>query len=160
MKIEVGQTIPEARVFIMSEQGPQAVTTNELLGQGKTALFALPGAFTPTCSALHVPGFLAQAEAFKQRGIDRIVCLSVNDPFVMMAWGEQQNVQDKILMVGDGNAELTLALGLEVDRSDVGMGMRSQRYSMLIDNGVLQQLNIEQAGQFEVSDANTLLAQL
>jgi glutaredoxin/glutathione-dependent peroxiredoxin len=123
-------------------------------------LFALPGAFTPTCSAKHLPGFVQSASQIKGKGVTTIACLSVNDAFVMDAWGKNQNVGENVLMLADGNAELTKALGLEMDGSGYGMGTRSRRYSMLVDNGVVKQLNVEKPGAFEVSNAETLLKQL
>ena len=160
MTIKVGDKIPEATLAVMGEKGPQQVASGELF-KGKTvALFAVPGAFTPTCSAKHLPGFVEHADDFKAKGVDQIVCLSVNDAFVMNAWGKDQNVGSKIAMVADGNAELTKKLGLEMDGSKFGMGARSQRYSMLVKDGVVEKLNVEEPGAFAVSNAETLLGQL
>ncbi|MFO1236109.1 MAG: peroxiredoxin [Alphaproteobacteria bacterium] len=160
MTIKVGDKIPEATLAVMGEKGPQQVASGELF-KGKTvALFAVPGAFTPTCSAKHLPGFVEHADDFKAKGVDQIVCLSVNDAFVMNAWGKDQNVGSKIAMVADGNAELTKKLGLEMDGSKFGMGARSQRYSMLVKDGVVEKLNVEDPGAFSASSAETLLGQL
>jgi peroxiredoxin len=144
----------------MTDSGPQTVTTEELFGGKKVALFALPGAFTPTCSAKHLPGFVAKADEIKAKGVDSIICLSVNDAFVMDAWGKHQNVGDKMIMVADGNGDFTRALGLEMDGSGFGMGKRSQRYSMIVEDGVVKSLNVEQPRAFEVSNAETILTQL
>ncbi|MBL9011265.1 MAG: peroxiredoxin [Alphaproteobacteria bacterium] len=160
MTIKVGDRIPEATLAVMGEKGPQQMTSGDLF-KGKTvALFAVPGAFTPTCSAKHLPGFVEHAEDLKAKGVDQIVCLSVNDAFVMNAWGKDQNVGAKIAMVADGNAELTRKLGLEMDGSKFGMGARSQRYSMLVKDGVVEKLNVEDPGAFSASSAETLLGQL
>lgn len=160
MSINVGDKVPSASLNIMGDSGPQATTTEALFGGKKVVLFALPGAFTPTCSAKHLPGFVEHAAAIKAKGVDTIACLSVNDAFVMGAWGKDQNVGDKILMVADGNGDFTSALGLEMDASGFGMGQRSQRYAMVIEDGVVKTLNVEQAGTFEVSSAEAILAAL
>ena len=160
MTIKVGDRIPEATLAVMGEKGPQQMTSGDLF-KGKTvALVAVPGAFTPTCSAKHLPGFVEHAEDLKAKGVDQIVCLSVNDAFVMNAWGKDQNVGAKIAMVADGNAELTRKLGLEMDGSKFGMGASSQRYSMLVKDGVVEKLNVEDPGAFSASSAETLLGQL
>ena len=160
MTIKVGDRIPEATVAVMGEKGPQQTTTTDLF-KGKTvAVFAVPGAFTPTCSAKHLPGFVEHADEIKAKGVDSIVCISVNDAFVMNAWGKDQNVGSKIIMVADGNGDLTKKLGLELDGSRFGMGSRSQRYSMLVKDGVVQKLNVEEPGAFGASSAETLLGQL
>jgi len=160
MTIKAGDTLPEANLTIMGEKGPQGTTTAELF-KGKTvAVFAVPGAFTPTCSAKHLPGFLDNADAFKAKGVDEIVCLSVNDAFVMNAWGKDQNVGTRIVMAADGSADFTKKLGLEMDASKFGMGTRSQRYSMLVKDGVVEKLNIEEPGAFTASSAETLLGQI
>jgi glutaredoxin/glutathione-dependent peroxiredoxin len=143
----------------MTKEGIKDVTTDELF-KGKVALFGLPGAFTPTCSAKHLPGFVQQADAIRGKGVDRIVCLSVNDAFVMDAWGKNQNVGDKVMMVADGNADFAKAVGLEMDGSGYGMGTRIRRFSMVVDNGTVKQLNVEKPGAFEVSNAETILKQL
>ncbi len=160
MTIQVGDKIPEATLTTMGADGPAPVSTSDLF-KGKTvALFAVPGAFTPTCSAKHLPGFVENADKLKAKGIDTIACVSVNDVFVMDAWGKAQDVGDKVLMLADGNGEFTKALGLELDASGFGMGTRSQRYSMVVEDGVVKQLNVEEAGDFKVSTAQYMLDQL
>jgi glutaredoxin/glutathione-dependent peroxiredoxin len=160
MTIKVGDKIPSVKIKHMTKDGVKDITTDEIFGGKKVALFALPGAFTPTCSAKHLPGFVQNAAQIKGKGVSTIACLSVNDAFVMDAWGKNQNVGENVLMLADGNAELTKALGLEMDGSGYGMGTRSRRYSMLVDNGVVTQLNVEKPGAFEVSNAETMLKQL
>ena len=160
MTIKPGDTLPAATFMEMQEGGPAPVSSDDLF-KGKTvALFALPGAFTPTCSAKHVPGFVQNAAALKKKGIDAIACVSVNDAFVMGAWGKDQGADDAVHMLADGNGDFTRALGLEFDASKFGMGKRSQRYSMIVDDGVVKTLNVEQPGAFEVSSAEYLLNQL
>ena len=155
---KVGDKVPSATLRMLGPEGPKAVTTEELFAPGKKVVaFALPGAFTPTCSAKHVPGFVAEAEALKKKGVDTVACISVNDAFVMGAWGKDQKVGDKIVMAGDGSADFTKKLGLELDLTARGMGVRCQRFSILVDDGVVKQLNVEKAGAFEVSDAETML---
>ena len=160
MTIKVGDKIPSATLFRMGENGPEAVTTEDLCSGKKVALFGLPGAFTPTCSAQHVPGFLASADALKAKGVDTIACMSVNDAFVMGAWAKDQGTGDKIEMLGDGSAELTKAMGIELDLTGRGLGVRSRRFSMLLDDGVVTQLNLEEGGALETSGAETLLGQV
>jgi len=160
MTIKVGDKIPSATLMQMKDGGPKPVKTDDLFAGKKVVLFALPGAFTPTCSAKHLPSFVQNADAIKAKGIDTIACVSVNDAFVMGAWGEQQKVGDKIMMLGDGNGELTRALGLEMDGSRFGMGKRSQRFAMIVDNGVVTKLNVEEPGAFAVSSAEHVLTQL
>lgn len=160
MTIKVGDKVPDATLMHMTESGPAPITTQELFGGKKVALFAVPGAFTPTCSAQHLPGFVNHADAIKGKGVDTIACLSVNDAFVMAAWGEDRDVGDKVLMLADGNLELTTKLGLELDGSKFGLGQRSQRYSMIVDDGVVTNLNIEGPGQFELSKAEVIVGQL
>ena len=160
MTVSVGDTVPSATFMTFGAEGPRPVTTDELF-KGKTvALFAVPGAFTPTCSAKHVPGFKAHAADLKAKGVDTIACVSVNDVFVMKAWGENQGVGADILMLADGNGDFTRAVGLELDASGFGMGKRSQRYSILVDNSVVKEVNVEQGGEFKVSSAEYMLAQL
>jgi peroxiredoxin len=144
----------------MRADGIEDVNTDSLFKGKRVALFALPGAFTPTCSAQHLPGFVRNADALRAKGIDEIVCLSVNDAFVMDAWGKAHDAGDKVMMVADGNAQFTLALGFELDASGAGMGTRSRRYSMIVDDGEVKVLNAEAAGAFEVSSAEHLLSQL
>jgi glutaredoxin/glutathione-dependent peroxiredoxin len=160
MTIKVGDKIPSAKLHIMTEQGPKDVTTDEVFKGKRVVLFALPGAFTPTCSAKHLPGFVQNASAIRAKGIDTIACLSVNDAFVMGAWGKDQKVGDKVVMLADGNAEFTKALGLENDNSSYGMGLRSKRYAMVVDNGVVKALNVEKPGSFEVSSAEAVMKAL
>jgi peroxiredoxin len=160
MPIKVGDTIPQATFMTFTTDGPAPMTA-EALTAGKTvALFALPGAFTPTCSAKHLPGFKDHAAELKAKGVDTIACVSVNDVFVMNAWGKSQEVGDSVLMLADGNGDFTRALGLDFDASKFGMGQRSQRYSMLIKDGVVSLLNVEPSGAFEVSSAEHMLGQL
>ncbi|MGZ5930916.1 MAG: redoxin family protein [Rhizomicrobium sp.] len=160
MTIKVGDKIPSATLMQMKDGGPKPVKTDDLFAGKKVVVFALPGAFTPTCSAKHLPGFVQNADALKAKGIDAIACVSVNDAFVMGAWGDQQKVGDKVMMLADGNGDLTRALGLEMDGSRFGMGKRSQRFAMIVDNGVVKQLNVEEPGAFAVSSAEHVLTQL
>ena len=160
MTIKVGDRIPDATLYVMSEQGPQAVKTGDIFKGKKVALFALPGAFTPTCSAKHLPGFVQHAESIKGKGVDQIACLSVNDAFVMDAWGKAQNVGDKVLMLADGNAEFSKAVGLTMDGTNYGMGTRACRYAMVVDNGTVKALNVEAPGAFEVSSAEAIMKAL
>ncbi|MFN3857180.1 MAG: peroxiredoxin [Caulobacter sp.] len=160
MTIKAGDTLPDATFMTNSAEGPRPITTDELF-KGKTvALLAVPGAFTPTCSAKHLPGFKEKAAELRAKGVDAIACVSVNDVFVMKAWGADQGVGDDIIMLADGNGDFTKALGLEMDGSKFGMGTRSQRYSMIVKNGVVETLNVEQGGEFKVSSADYMLAQL
>jgi peroxiredoxin (alkyl hydroperoxide reductase subunit C) len=161
MTIQAGQKLPSARFKCVTAEGVKDMTTEELFGGKKVVLFALPGAFTPTCSAKHLPGYVEQADAILAKGADRIVCLSVNDSFVMGAWAKDRGVDlKKIIMLADGNAELTRALGLELDGSGFGMGLRAQRFAMIVEDGVVKKLNVEKPMKFEVSDAATILAAL
>jgi peroxiredoxin len=160
MTIKVGDKLPNATLTIATAEGPRPATTDDIFKGKRVALFAVPGAFTPTCSAKHLPGFKDNAGAIKGKGIDTIACLSVNDAFVMRAWGESQSVGEDIVMLADGSGDFTKAVGLEMDASKFGMGSRSQRYSMIVDDGVVKELNVEQAGEFRVSAADYLLAQL
>jgi peroxiredoxin len=159
MSIAVGDRIPDATLYIMGDKGPAPLTTAELFAGKKVVVFALPGAFTPTCSAAHLPGYVVKADEILAKGVDSIVCLSVNDAFVMDAWGKQQNAE-RIMMVADGSADLTRALGLELDLSARGLGVRSDRYAMIVDDGEVTLLNREAPGKLEVSDADTILAAL
>lgn len=158
--IKVGDKIPSVKLKHMTKDGIKDVTTDDLFKGKKVALFGLPGAFTPTCSAKHLPGYVQQADQIKKKGVDSIICLSVNDAFVMDAWGKNQNVGDKVMMIADGNADFAKAVGLEMDGSGYGMGTRIKRFSMLVDNGVVKQLNVEKPGAFEVSNAETMLKQI
>ncbi|HYC41830.1 MAG TPA: peroxiredoxin [Noviherbaspirillum sp.] len=167
MTIKIGDRLPEGTLseFIEVESegcslGPNTFKVSDLTKGKKIAVFGLPGAYTPTCSAKHVPGYIALADKFKAKGVDEIWCVSVNDPFVMGAWGRDQKATGIVRMMADGSAEYTKALGLEFDLTAKGMGVRMQRFSMLVEDGVVKQLNIEQPGKFEVSNAETLLGQL
>jgi peroxiredoxin len=160
MTIKVGDKIPSVTLMEMQEGGPKPVSTDEFFKGRKVALFALPGAFTPTCSAKHVPGFVQNAGKLEAKGIDAIACLSVNDAFVMGAWGKDQGAGDAVHMLADGNGEFTRAVGLVMDGRKFGMGERSQRYSMIVDDGVVKTLNVEEPGAFEVSSAEHILGQL
>ena len=167
MTIKIGDHLPEGNLseFIESATegcalGPNTFKVEELVKGKKIAIFGLPGAFTPTCSAKHVPGYVQHAADFKAAGVDEIWCISVNDAFVMGAWGREQEATGVVRMMADGSATYSKALGLDADFSHFGMGTRSQRYSMLVEDGVVTQLNVEQGGKFDVSNAETLLAQL
>ena len=160
MTIQVGDKIPSVTLKHMGAEGPADISADELFGGKRVVLFALPGAFTPTCSAKHLPGFVAKSADIKAKGIDTVACLSVNDAFVMGAWGRDQNVGDNVLMLADGNGEFTKAVGLELDASGFGLGLRSQRYAMVVDDGVVTTLNIENPGAFEVSSAESVLGAL
>ena len=158
--IKVGDKVPTAKLKTKTPDGMKDLTTDELFKGKKVVVFGLPGAFTPTCSAKHLPGFVENAAAIKAKGVDTIACLSVNDAFVMDAWGKDQKVGDKVLMLADGNADLAKALGLEMDGTGYGMGTRVKRFSMLVQDGVVKELNVEKPGAFEVSDAATMLKQI
>lgn len=160
MTINVGDRIPEGHLMCMTAEGPGPVTTAELFGGKKVAFVSVPGAFTPTCSAKHLPGFVESFDALKAKGVDTIACMAVNDVFVMNAWGKDQGAGDKVLMLADGNGEFTKALGLELDLSGFGMGPRSKRFSMIVDDGVVTHLNVEEGGDFRVSSAEYMLDQL
>ena len=160
MPVSVGDTLPQATFTAMKDGKPLPITAEELTKDKKVILFALPGAFTPTCSAKHLPGYVENADAFSAKGVDAIACVSVNDVFVMNAWGKDQNVGDKILMLADGNGDFAEALGLTLDARGFGMGTRSQRYAMIIEDGVVTSLNVEEAGSFHVSSAEYILSLL
>ncbi len=160
MAIQAGDKLPSVDLFYKDAEGVQKINSDELFQGKKVVLFALPGAYTPTCSAAHLPGFVVHADALFARGVDRIVCLSVNDAHVMQAWGEVNNVDDNIMMIADGNCDFTRAVGLELDRTESGMGMRSQRYAMVVDDGVVSLLQVEAPGKFEVSSAEAILEHL
>jgi peroxiredoxin len=160
MAIKVGDKVPSATLRYMNDQGMQTISTDELFKGKKVVLFALPGAFTPTCSAKHLPGFVNNAEAIRKKGVDTIACLSVNDAFVMNAWGKDQKAEGKVMMLADGNAEFSKAVGLTMDGTGYGMGTRSARYAMLVDNGVVKKLNVEAPGAFEVSSAEAVMKEL
>jgi peroxiredoxin len=156
--IEVGGTLPEAVFSILEDGEIKNPHTGTLFGEKKVVLFAVPGAFTPTCSAAHLPGYVALADKIKAKGVDAIICISVNDAFVMDAWGKSQNA-DEIMMVADGNGTFAQLIGLDMDTDTFG-GIRSIRYSMIVEDGVVRALNVEDPGRFEVSDAETILKQL
>jgi len=160
MTIQVGDRIPDVTLKFKDSEGVQEITTGELFGGKKVVVFALPGAFTPTCSAKHLPGYVAKADSIKGKGVDTIACLSVNDAFVMEAWGKDQGVGDKVMMLADGNAEFSKALGLSFDASGFGMGERAQRFAMIVDDGTVSVLNVEAPGAFEVSTAEKILETL
>jgi len=157
MTIKVGDRIPSASLKHMTADGMQTITTDQLFKGKKVVLFALPGAFTPTCSAKHLPGFVQNADQIKAKGVDTIACLSVNDAFVMNAWGKDQKVGDKVMMLADGNADFSKAVGLTMDGTGYGMGTRAQRYAMVVQDGVVKALNVEAPGAFEVSSAESIL---
>ena len=164
--VTIGDRLPEATLMESLEFGeacplsPKPVNTAEAARGKRIVIFGLPGAYTPTCSAKHLPGYLATLAALRDRGVDEIWCVSVNDGYVMAAWGREQGAIGKIRMLGDGNAELTRKLGLENDSTKSGMGIRSRRFSLLVEDGVVKQVNVEQPGKFEASKAETMLAQL
>lgn len=160
MTIKVGEKVPSVTLHTMTKEGPKPISSDEIFKGKKVALFGLPGAFTPTCSAKHLPGFVKKAAALKKKGIDEIVCVSVNDAFVMGAWAKDQNVGKKVLMVADGDANFTKATGLELDLTGRGLGLRCQRFSMLVDKGVVKKINIDPPGTFEKTSAESLLADL
>ncbi|QXQ05490.1 peroxiredoxin [Sphingosinicellaceae bacterium] len=160
MTIKVGDTVPSATLMKMTEAGPAPVATDELFKGRTVALFSVPGAFTPTCSAKHLPGYIDNADAMAAKGIDEIVCISVNDVFVMGAWAKAAGVGDKVTLLADGNGDFVEALGLTMDGSRFGMGKRGQRFSMLVKDGKVVELNVEDPGAFNVSSAEYLLAQL
>ncbi len=160
MPINVGDRIPSVTLKHLTDAGMQDVTTEQIFKGGKVVLFSVPGAFTPTCSVKHLPGFVQQAEALKAKGVKEIVCLAVNDPFVMRAWGEKNGAEGKVFMLPDGNAILTEALGLTMDGSAFGLGKRGQRFAMIVEDGAVTDIAVEQPGQFEVSSAEAVLAKL
>jgi peroxiredoxin len=160
MTIKVGDKMPSGVLTHMTKDGPQKITTEQLFGGKKVVLFSVPGAFTPTCDAKHLPGYLQQADALKAKGVDTIACMAVNDVFVMNAWGKASNVGDKVLMLADGNAEYSKALGLELNATGFGMGIRGQRFAIYADNGVVKGLYVEAPGEFKVSSAEYVLSKL
>ena len=160
MTIQVGDTMPAGTLTHMTKDGPKPVTTNELFKGKKVVLFSVPGAFTPTCHARHLPGFVSHIEAFRGKGIDTVACLSVNDVFVMDAWGKAASVGDSVLMLADGNAEYTKLLGLELDASAFGMGTRGKRFALVASDGVVTHLLVEAPGDFKISSAELVLGVL
>lgn len=157
MAIQAGDKMPEGSFGIMTDNGPGAMTTDELFAGKKVVLISVPGAFTPTCSMKHLPGFVEQAEALKAEGIDTIACTAVNDVFVMDAWGKDRGVGDSVLMLADGNGDYVRALGLEMDGTGFGMGMRGQRFAIVVEDGTATHVAVEAPGQFEVSKVEAIL---
>ncbi len=160
MTIAAGERMPDGTFGVMTEAGPGALSTEELFSGKKVVLVSVPGAFTPTCSMNHLPGFVDQAGSLKSKGVDTIACMAVNDVFVMDAWGKDRGVGDDVIMLADGNGEYARALGLEMDASGFGMGMRGQRFAIVVDDGVATHVAVEAPGQFEVSKAEAILAAL
>lgn len=160
MTISVGDRIPQATFIKATPEGPQPVNSSEFFDGRTVALFSVPGAFTPTCSARHLPGFVEKADAFKAKGVDEVACTAVNDAFVLGAWSENAQATDKVTMLADGNGDFAQAIGLTMDGSKFGMGTRSQRYSMLVRDGIVEQLNVEEPGAFAVSSADYMLERL
>jgi peroxiredoxin len=160
MAIKVGDKIPSVKVKVVTKDGAKDADIAELLAGKKAVLFAVPGAFTPLCSAQHLPGFVNQAAAFKQKGVKEVFCVSVNDGWVMTAWGKDKNVGDTVTLIADGSANFTKAVGLEMDASGFGLGTRSQRYALIVDNGVVKHLAVEAPMKFEVSSAEAILKAL
>ena len=160
MALQVGDRIPSVELFVMGAEGPEKVNTGDVLGSGRVVLFAVPGAFTPGCSKVHLPGFVQKADQLSGRGVDRIACVSVNDAFVMGAWAEDQGVGDAIVMLADGNGEFTEAMGHVMDGSGFGLGTRSKRYAAIIDDGVVTSLSIDESGGVDVSSCDAVLERL
>lgn len=160
MTISEGDKIPDVELNIMTEEGPHTLTTNEIFAGKKVALFGLPGAFTRTCSARHLPGFIDNSEALKAKGINTIACIAVNDIFVMSAWGKAHGAGDNIMMLADGSAKFAQATKLEVDMSSKGFGIRCKRFSMIVENSIVKSLKIDSPGTFEVSSAEVMLGEL
>ena len=160
MSIKAGERMPSGTLKIMGDDGPKDLKSDDLFRGKKVVLFSVPGAFTPTCNAKHLPGFVANADKLKAKGIDTIACMSVNDVFVMNAWGKSSGVGDKVMMLADGNGDYARALGLELDGRDFGLGMRGQRFAILVEDGVAKRVNIEAPREFKVSTAEHVLSQL
>jgi glutaredoxin/glutathione-dependent peroxiredoxin len=160
MTIKVGDKMPAGTFKHMTADGPRNITTDELFANKKVVIFSVPGAFTPTCDAKHLPGFVERAGDLRAKGIDTVACMAVNDVFVMNAWGKYSNVGDKVLMLADGNGEYAKALGLEMNGTGFGMGMRGQRFAVVVDNGTVTKLFVEEPGEFKVSSAEHVLSQL
>ena len=160
MTIKAGDRIPDGKLKVMGADGPANVDAGEMLGKGRVVLFSVPGAFTPTCSAKHLPGFIEKAGALRAKGVARIVCLAVNDVFVMGAWGKSAGAGEAVVMAADGNGDYTRALGLELDARGFGMGMRGQRFAIVIEDGVVKQVQVEAPGEFKVSSADHILGTL
>ena len=160
MTIKAGDRMPSGKLKTMTADGPKDVATDELFKGKKVVLFSVPGAFTPTCDAKHLPGFIQNAESLRGKGVDTVACMAVNDVFVMNAWGKHSNTGDKVLMLADGNGDYARALGLELDARGFGMGTRGQRFAIVVDDGVATTVNVEAPGQFKVSAAEHILGQL
>jgi len=160
MAIAAGDRVPDVKVFTFGEGGPQATTSGEILGKGKVVLFGVPGAFTPTCSDHHLPGFVLRSDELRAKGVDAVVCISVNDPFVMGAWGKDQNVGDSVVLVADGNGELAEALGLTMDGSGFGLGTRVQRFAAILEDGVVTWIAVEPGPGLNVSSVEDVLQAL
>ena len=160
MTIAIGDRIPDVQVMTSRPDGPTPVQTGDVLGHGKVVLFGVPGAFTPTCSDYHLPSYVIRYDDLKAKGVDAVVCVSVNDPFVMGAWGEAQHVEDRVLLLADGNGDFTKAMDLEMDGSGFGLGTRSQRYAAIIEDGVVTNLQVEPGPGLSVSAADAILEQL
>ena len=160
MTIQAGDRIPSVTLMRMGQDGPEAVSTDDLFKGKKVAFFGVPGAFTPTCSAKHLPGFVEKADTIKSKGVDEIVCASVNDVFVMDAWGKDQGVGDAVAMIADGDAAFTKAAGLELDLTGKGLGLRSQRFAMVVEDGVVKSVTVDPPGTFDATSADSLLRQL
>lgn len=160
MAIQEGDRIPSVKVKMVTKEGPKDVTTDELFQGKKAVLFAVPGAFTPVCSEQHLPGFVARADELKRKGADAIYCMAVNDAFVMDAWGKDRGVDDAVTLLADGSAELAKALGLEMDATKAGLGVRAQRFALIAEDGIVKHLAVEAPMKFEVSSAEKVLEQL
>jgi peroxiredoxin len=160
MAISVGEQIPDVKLMTMTAEGPRPVQSGDVLGQGKVVLFAVPGAFTPTCSDHHLPGFVLRADDIRAKGVDTIACVAVNDAFVMGAWGQTQNTDGNVVMLADGNGAFTAEMGLEMDGTGFGLGTRSQRYAAILEDGVVTELMVEPAPGLDVSSADSVLAKL
>lgn len=160
MAIAVGDRIPDVEVRTMGPEGPQAVHTAEVLGKGRVLLFAVPGAFTPGCSRIHLPGYVKGYDELRSKGVDKVACVAVNDAWVMQAWADSQDVGDKIVMLGDGSGEFTRAMGLEADMSSFGLGVRSQRYAAVLEDGVVKSLEVEPKAGVDVSSCESMLTRL
>ena len=160
MAIQIGATIPDVELKVMGKEWPESIHTGELFQAKRVVLFALPGAFTPTCSKSHLPGYIELSDQIRGKGVDLIICLSVNDAWVMAAWGDVHGAGERVMMLADGNAEFTRAIGLDSDLSGAGFGIRSLRYSIVVNDGVITHLNVEEPRKFEVSDAKSMLALL
>jgi glutaredoxin/glutathione-dependent peroxiredoxin len=160
MTIEIGDRLPGATLLKATPEGPQPVDTDSFFAGRKVALFAVPGAFTPTCSARHLPGFVDKADELKAKGVDEVACVSVNDAFVLQAWAREAGAEGKVTMLADGNGDFVQALGLDADFAKFGMGKRSQRWSAIVEDGVVRALNVEEPGAFSVSSADFMLSQI